>query len=330
MAGVTFTISGPDANGLFIFTPNVSPLTLPLATGGTITFSINVIKLPSGDSNAGFAGKQVIQHAYSICNQIGGALTGGGNGTSEVTVQNPCLQVTKLVACSIGGTTAPIADCPASGYVSSATGIKGDTQDPSFCYSITITNCGDVAWAINGVQDSALGDLTAAFPAGLPAHTGTAILYGPVDTAATTINTLTVNVTNTDSGVGLTGSSSATASVVQASVSCLKRITSVDGVSTNLSALALADTADHTATYTIGVTAGPIDLTGVMVDDVLLSNVCDSLPAGPFDLAAGQSTNFTCSSVLVNCTNLSGRNADQHRHRPGNCVAEQFAGILCG
>ena len=48
-------------------------------------------------------------------------------------------------------------------YSKLAVGVAGDTQDPAFCYRITVTNCADVPLTNVTVIDDVYGDLTAHF-----------------------------------------------------------------------------------------------------------------------------------------------------------------------
>ena len=70
----------------------------------------------------------------------------------------PCIRVDKQVACVVG------TNCGPFGKV--ATGVKGDNQDPAFCYRISITNCGSISLTNVQVLDDQLGDLTASYFAG--------------------------------------------------------------------------------------------------------------------------------------------------------------------
>jgi len=312
--GPTFTVA-TGITGHYTFTPNSG---LYMTNGQTcvVNFMFNVNSLPSVDANPVTPGIQTYAVAtmdLSDTNASAEGLTGTGSGSAITTVISPCLTVTKLVACTplvvpVGVSVTPEAalvagSCAgATDFKSSVTGVAG-SQNPAFCYSITVTNCGEVGLTITSVNDTTLGNLTSFFSATLATNQGQTIIVGPVADAATNINTVTVDTTNTTYEISLVRSSEATADVVQASVSCSKRITSVDGVLTNLGVVTILNTTNHTLVYTIGVTAGSVDLTNVVVNDVLLTNVCDSLPAGPFALAAGQLTNFTCT-VSVNCSNI--------------------------
>jgi hypothetical protein len=94
--------------------------------------------------------------------------------TVPITPCPPCIDVTKQIACFLGTNVAAITgieplepgeNCGPFGKV--ATGIQGDTQDPAFCYSITVSNCGPVALTNVTVIDDMYGDLSSHFPANL-------------------------------------------------------------------------------------------------------------------------------------------------------------------
>jgi hypothetical protein len=65
----------------------------------------------------------------------------------------PCIDVTKLIACR------SLSD-QCGTFDKTASGISGDAQIPSFCYQITVTNCGSVALTnVTVIDDISLGEL---------------------------------------------------------------------------------------------------------------------------------------------------------------------------
>ena len=206
----------------------------------------------------------------------------------------PCIKVIKEIACLLD----PPSTCGPFGK--SATGVKGDTQDPAFCYSITVTNCGNLALSNVTVMDNVLGDLSADYPDNLtPGQTETR--HFTMTHSQNTKNTVTAKG---DSAAGQVESmDSADAFVKQATISCIKDASSADDLDGNPSNnhVTLPDDGNsHLVTYTVMVTAGPgAALKNVTVTDNSLAG-CN---AGPFSLAAGSTTSITCS-VELNCIDI--------------------------
>jgi hypothetical protein len=208
----------------------------------------------------------------------------------------PCVKIDKLVTCKpADGNCTNAAD-----YAESATGAKGDTQNPAFCYKITITNCGSVGLTISNVNDTVYGDLTSLFPATLDIGE-TATIYFSDSHSNTTVNTVTVGADGDGNTGHVTSQDTATANVVPASITCEVSLTS-DATSSNVNAQCLvlqADGTDHVVTNTIKVTAGGVALHNVTVTNTLTAG-CN---AGPFSLGANQMTSIVCT-VTLNCSNL--------------------------
>ena len=109
-------------------------------------------------------------------------------------------------------------DCGPFGKV--ATGLKGDQQDPAFCYRITVTNCGPIALTNVTVIDDHLGNLTTSFFAGpatvfAPGAAITGIFRASV--ATTTTNTVVAAGQSSVNGSGVSSTNSAAALVVRGS-----------------------------------------------------------------------------------------------------------------
>jgi hypothetical protein len=209
----------------------------------------------------------------------------------------PMVQVVKKIAClPVGG------DCAtASGYAKSATGFKTATQNPAFCYSITVTNTGNVGLNSITVVDDVLGDLSAAFADTLPVG-GSETKYFSAAHASTTMNVVMVNGQGDFATGPVMSSDDANAVVNEASITCVKRVSSPDdkdGNSGDSHVSLLADGNVHQVTYTLQVTAGNAPLMNVTISDPKLIGDCD-LP-GPFALAANQSTNLTLCTVGILC-----------------------------
>src|SRR5438094_4354020 len=145
--------------------------------------------------------------------------------------QIPCppgICVTKEIACLIATDL-----CGTFGE--SATGFKvvspTSTNLPAFCYSITVTNCG-LADLINvTVMDDQFGDLTTNFFASpldvFPAGTTRSFTFNTsLDFDLT--NTVTASGQSVATAKAVTAQDSATAHVIQASISCEVRASSLD------------------------------------------------------------------------------------------------------
>src|SRR5439155_10897377 len=75
----------------------------------------------------------------------------------------PGVAVEKLIGCR-----PPSGNCALANYGKEATGVVTAAQSPGFCYSVTITNTGNIALQNIAVVDNVLGNLSASFPNTLP------------------------------------------------------------------------------------------------------------------------------------------------------------------
>jgi hypothetical protein len=219
----------------------------------------------------------------------------------------PCVKVTKLVACLLPGD-----QCGPFGKV--ATGIKGGTNLPGFCYSITVSNCSDGALTNLTVMDTPLGDLTSSFFTSplsvLAPHASltrnfkkawdvdTTNRVTVIATGALTLgpNGLAISVTNSDEAVAL---------IDEAKIACNVTLFSPDDRSdnTNDAALVLPDngTAHVVVLSVMVMNIGESDLANVTVFSPSLSALgCTNLPA-PFPLPMGMAAKVTLCQTLVAC-----------------------------
>ncbi len=244
-------------------------------------------------------------------------------GTNCPVACAPNICVNKEVACFLGTNTAPSPipiepigpgeRCGAFGKF--AVGVSGDTQDPAFCYSITVSNCGSVALTNVMVVDDQYGDLTTNF---FPNWTPSLVF--PVNGSATftfktelppgpngTINLVT-NVVNASgfsiaSGQRTNAFSQAVAEVVPASISCLKQYTLDGGPLTNN--VVLTDQNPHTVVWYLTVfNTGLATVEGIQVTDVTSNLGCNVSLVIP-TLAAGANTGpiALCTNAAFVCTN---------------------------
>ena len=227
----------------------------------------------------------------------------------------PKICVTKEVACYLGTNApeAPLSSSPVTGdehcgvFSNSATGVSGNT-DPAFCYSITISNCGNVNLTNVTVVDNQFGDLTANFFPG-----GPSTIFASGSPAITYIFKATVpqDLTNTVTTVGqsvfdgsfVTNTSQAVVTVIPAAVQCTKHYTVDGGALTN--DVTLTDSNPHTILWYVTVSnpSSLVNLGSVVVTDLSGDLPCGPFTVPPFSLPAGGSTNILVCSNSVSCTN---------------------------
>ncbi len=213
----------------------------------------------------------------------------------------PGIAVEKLVACRPAGGVCSAA----ANYGKSATGTVTQAQNPAFCYSILVTNTGNVVLQLDSVVDNVLGDLTSSFPASLPAGGG-AISYFSAAYAADVVNSVTVTGTAVIAqsvSTNVVATDNAMVHVVPASITC-EKLVSTNGVDFSNHVSVLADGAPHNVTYEVVVTAGAQSpLANVTITDpILVSLGCSNPPA--FSLAAGAQTNILLCTVPLACTSI--------------------------
>jgi hypothetical protein len=206
----------------------------------------------------------------------------------------PCIKVTKLITCLPASQ-----ECSnATGYAEAATGYKTETENPAFCYSITVENCGNLVLTNVTVIDDVLGDLSGLFSDTLEVS-ASETAYVSMAHSNDTKNT--VNATGQSVAGPVNSQDSADAFVIPASVTCETSVTSADDQDGNASDNHVTlpkDGMDHLVEFCVKVTAGNAPLQNVMVENSTVT--CD---AGPFSLSANTSTTICCE-VTLNCSNL--------------------------
>ena len=287
---------------------------------------------------ANFSGSYTAPTACSVSDTLtgtatsrcGGIVSDSATATCPVNCQ-PCIRVEKEVACALGQ------GCGVFGKV--ATGLKGDNQNPAFCYRITVTNCGPTSLTNVTVIDDHLGNLTTSFFAGpTTVFAPGAVITGTfrASVATSTTNTVVAAGQSSVNGSGVSSTNSAVALVVRGTLTCSSMKASspddLDGNPNDNHVSLRQDGLAHSVTFTVTATSGNVALTNVQVSSPALAALGCTLPT--ISLAANSSSNLTCT-VSVNCGNLPGqpepaghdqRHPGQHkwRMRPGLQWAADF------
>jgi hypothetical protein len=227
-------------------------------------------------------------------------------------VCQPRICVTKEVACLIATNL-----CGPFGE--SATGFKvvssTSTNLPAFCYSITVSNCGEVCLTNNRVIDDQFGDLTTDFFANpsevfCPGQIRSFTFSAELEFDQT--NTVNASGRSVANGQIVSAIDTAEVHVLPASIDCTKLVSSPDDVDGNANDSHVqfpCGSGSHLVSYSVVVTnTGSADLTNIVITDPALSNFC-SMP-GPFSLAAGASIHLPlCGPLNFEC-GLDGGNTN--------------------
>ena len=259
---------------------------LSILPGGSLTISNLVNNLTCGNNTS-----VVTVNGSSTC---GTPVSASATNTCYVDCP-PCITVTKTVACLLPGT-----NCGPFGKI--ATGMKGDSQSPAFCYSITVSNCGSITLTNVIVNDNQLGVL-ANYPASLPVN-GTATRFYTKAWAVDTTNTVTVSGQSQLTGGSVNSTDSAVALVVQASVTCNLSVSSADDTDPGPEVNLPSDGNAHQVIYTHIICAGNVALANVSLTDPVLAGLGCTMPQ-PFSIPAHGCVTNICS-ISVNCSNLVG------------------------
>jgi hypothetical protein len=184
------------------------------ANSWSITGDGSIVGSTTGSSVSVLAGN--VTGSYTLTDNITSADGCPGSCTLPVTVAGqPCIVVTKLVTCA---PATGIAGCDSSlTYGPSAEGVAG-TNNPAFCYSITVSNCGTVQLTGVTVSDSLINAVAGAFPTSLDVGATVTHFFGLSWGVGTHVNTVTAS--GSGAGVSVTNTSSATVTVVPACVLC--------------------------------------------------------------------------------------------------------------
>jgi uncharacterized repeat protein (TIGR01451 family) len=269
------------------------------AAGSSSTYS-NSYTATLGDCNRGSVTNTVIATGLDACD--GRQVQSTASCSFGVQCQ-PCLGVTKEVACYYGSNT-----CGTFGKF--AVGVESDSGEPAFCYRITITNCSQNVTLTNvTVIDSIYGNLTADFPCivsgVLPPLTGCTYVFRASvgtknDTTTFVTNVVTLTGTPPSTGVPTNAVDHAAVEVIPAKVTCTKFYTLDGGPPTNN--VKLSDQNTHTIVWYVTIAnVGVANLGDVTVTDVGLPCAASY---GPFPLDQGASITFAvCTNDSFICTN---------------------------
>ncbi|MEY2408498.1 MAG: hypothetical protein QOF48_1168 [Verrucomicrobiota bacterium] len=235
----------------------------------------------------------VIVRCWTAMDLCGNSVTACQTNVVEC---RPRICVTKDVACLLQGD-----QCGAFG--NSATGVKSDTQNPAFCYRITVSNCGRIPLRNITVVDDRLGDLTPQFFSGIPADlaAGASITrFFKMAWGSDTLNTVISGGASATDGSVVYSTNSAFAHVVTASIVCQEIVTSSDDIDGNPFDNHVQLPRDgqlHAVNFLVIVSnTGDADLANVRVASLVAS--CSSGTA-PFSLRAGAAiTNSLCILAL--------------------------------
>jgi hypothetical protein len=272
---------------------NVGTIT-SLAPGAVVTLTKSVTNTDCGNftnvitaSGTSRCGTPVQHQSTNVCVVIG---------------CNPCIGVEKVIACYLGNNV-----CGTFGET--ATGVKGDLQDPAFCYRITITNCGLVTLTNVTVIDNQFGNLTTNFFNGVTPGTlavgATRTYEYKAELGENTTNTVTAAGQSIANGAQVTTNDTAIAIVIPASIACQKIAFSADdtdGNANNSTVVLPGDGAAHTVIWSVVVfNTGQAGLTNVTISDPgCTTNIV--IPS----LAAGASvTSVLCQAEITSsCSNF--------------------------
>jgi len=243
--------------------------------------------------------------------------TGGPCSATRYCTGTPDICVTKEVACFLGTNTSdcvtprpwdplsPGENCGPFGKT--ATGVKGDVQNPAFCYRIGVSNCGDLTLSNVKVIDDQYGDLTTNF---------TCIVNGTMAPGAHCEFTFKAevgqNLTNivVASGEHVVGNTTnkvsdvdnAVVHVIPAKINCRKEFSVDGGAWTN--AYTFQDQSPHSVVWRVTVqNLGSVHLKDVSVIDASSNLVCNYSTVIPNLPVGGSETVLLCTNAEFVCTN---------------------------
>jgi len=237
----------------------------------------------------------------------------------------PCISVTKQIACLQPTNMCGEFGSNATGYAGLGCGGAGGLDAPGFCYQISLTNCGTMPLTNIIVNDSLMGPLTTNFVSNAnqvlaPGAGATIVVSMAVATNATNTVLVTgqaaitnglpiltnVNLTLVTNGQTVSASSSATAQISTAALSCSLSLYSPYNMNPNNSNDVVLPEATYYSTpptVTLSITVcntGESGLSGVTINLPALSAFNCTAPA-PFSLAPGGCQTYQLCLGSVSC-----------------------------
>src|SRR5262249_3614462 len=209
---------------------SITPPVVFVAAGATVVTNIGCVSAscPGGLTVSavvqGTAGAGVNQ--LCIFDTVGTVIT-----TAASSCQNcvtcvppvPCISVTKGIVCA---PATGVAGCNSSlTYGLDATGVVG-TNNPAFCYSITVSNCGTTE-GLTGVTvtDNLIPSVAGAFSSTLAIGASETHFFGQSYGLGDHTNTVTATAKGAISSASVSAHASAAAHVIPASVTCQLNLT---------------------------------------------------------------------------------------------------------
>jgi len=255
-----------------------------LAPGGTATLTKSVTNTCGNFTNV------VTATGLSPCN------TGVTNTATATCVVRcgPQICVTKEVVCELP------TGC-ANNWSHLATGAKtGDnSQCPSFCYRIRVTNCGDEPLNNITVVDNVLSLAACNFPTSLaPLQTVECILSGVLHCENVT-NTVTATGVGAQSGIQVQTNDTAAVVVKTADLTCDVTVNGGSSVTVR------CDGQAHLVDYALTIcNTGELPLSGITIDAadiVALGGACTNVANLRLALLPGECTNLTLCTDIMTC-----------------------------
>ncbi|MEO5802719.1 MAG: hypothetical protein ABIR24_04255 [Verrucomicrobiota bacterium] len=275
----------------------------PTATDNCTLSGNIVISVMTNTVATNFQGQVIHTRTWKAVDACNNSST---NCTQIVTVNPcpPCISVTKEITCfqPILAQGGPVDNY--GNFGKSATGVSGDTQNPAFCYRISVTNCGEIGLTNVTVIDSMFGDLTTNFFASpevvfQPGATVEYIYKAEHETNVT--NTVSIAGQSVFDAVSTNADSSAEAKVLRATVGCRTTLFAQGDLDPGESVVMLPDDGlPHQVTWSIVVVnTGEADLENINIYDL----GCTPTNVIVASLKVGQSVTNVLCMALVDCHN---------------------------
>jgi uncharacterized repeat protein (TIGR01451 family) len=317
-AGADCTFCAYRDGHIYIVTPdgntnNVTPGTIPVIANGTCTepiglppttnsvwstpaaYIVNLANDGTTDGDGLKNGRLQAKGLYvdGISYYDTDCEVASGSATISIAPVVPCVSVAKTVACKQAND-----GCQTAGEA--ATGYKLGAQSPSFCYSITVSNCGNKAFIVTNLTDDVIGNLLPSFLAANGSSDTLAIGQSVmISTSAvhdvTTINQVDVSgLTDTVPGIPANDSAQAEADVQLAGITCSVNATPDRLTNNTAVAVQFCVTVQNT---------GDAPLSGVTISDTLAPTT--NINVGALAAGASNTVCYTKNFTTPECTTAS-------------------------